>query len=995
MELRILGRVRLLGREPVPLGATKVRGLLGYLSFKANEFVHVDRIAEALWDGDGDAPADTGKVLQTYVSRLRRVLHAAGSSIRLTYEHRAYRLAIDPSIVDYHRFLAMVRGAQRVRGAGDHRTAADMLDAALALWDGLFLADLDTHGVRRLRDALTSRDLVPAHCALFDTRLSLGDHEAVLVGLLPLLSDHPTDERLASRWIRALAAAGRADEVPDFFRDFAGRLRADMAAPPSAELVRAAKDAMTHRPAPAFVPRRPGPPRVTPYFTGRESLLEQLDTLLTDHAVDVVALDGPPGIGKTALVRHWARLHAAEFPDGVLHADLAGYSDAPIVDPHAVMAMFLAELGVSPTSVPDAAVERAAQLRDLLSTRAVLVILDNARDSGHVRPLLEATSPCPALITSRQRLTGITYRDGVQLLSVPVLPAGDATALLAQRVDARAAADPAAFARLVELCRGLPLALRIVGEHVTMRPAVPLAELADELGHLKRLLDAGSHGDDHTTTLRSTFSLSYRALRPPVRRLFRLLGLHPGSRFSVDAANALAGADDVEPVLDALVGAHLVAQEGAGRYSIHDLLHVYAAQTARDEPDPDRTRATRRLFDWYLSSARRARMCLSADDQDLPELPPADPVDALAFADCDEALHWLVTERANLVACAYRAAELGYHEHVWRLSVCLHVFKKSEESRDLLDIHELGIRSARLVDNTAAVGGCLNNKGAVYARLNEVTDACRCFEAAYQEFAAAGDEKGLAAAMHNLWFLRLKQGQAAESITWLNKALAMNSRGGVESAVATGHRCLGDAHLMLGRVDEARSHYRLSLYSSQKSNDLAGQANSLSRLARLDLAENRLPEAVTNGEAALSIFDRVGVDQEGTAAALLLLATAHSRTGNHTNAITRAAEAVHRSHEIGDRSGQVDALILLGHAQSAAGAPADAADTWTAAGELVPLDRPARRSDSWPAGRRPGPPRGGRDGRRARDCGGHELSLSSTVDHVVPVFGVTTTQWDE
>src|SRR4051794_18830015 len=115
VELRILGRVSLLMQEQeIDLGATKVRGLLGYLSFKANELVHVDRIAEALWDDD--MPADPGKALQTYVSRLRRVLKAAGCPLELTNAHRSYRLDVDPSTVDYHRFRAMLHAGQRARG---------------------------------------------------------------------------------------------------------------------------------------------------------------------------------------------------------------------------------------------------------------------------------------------------------------------------------------------------------------------------------------------------------------------------------------------------------------------------------------------------------------------------------------------------------------------------------------------------------------------------------------------------------------------------------------------------------------------------------------------------------------------------------------------------------------------------------------------------------------------------------------------------------------
>jgi tetratricopeptide (TPR) repeat protein len=636
-----------------------------------------------------------------------------------------------------------------------------------------------------------------------------------------------------------------------------------------------------------------------------------------------VALDGPPGIGKTALVRHWAHLRLPWFPDGVLYMDLGGYSDAPMVEPHAVMAVFLAELGVSP--IPETTGERAALLRGLLSSRSALVVFDNARDSDHVRPLLEATSPCPALVTSRQRLSGITYWGGVPL-SIPALPPDEATALLAKRIGPRSLGDEAAFARLVELCRGLPLALRMVGEHVAMRPLAPIGDLAAELA--ERLLDAGSHGDTHTTTLRCAFSLSYRALRAAEQRLFRLLGLHPGTRFSVHAVRALAGGE-VDHLLDALVGAHLVTQEGAGRYSIHDLLHVYATDTAHEDEE-DCARATRRLFDWYLRAAQHARSHLVSSQQ-VPVLTSAEPVEEMAFAGNDEALRWFVTERPNLVACTYRAAQLGHHEHVWRLAACLSVLSRREDPRDLLEIHELGRRSAQLVGNTAAAGGCLNNKGVIYVQLGDEENARRCFELAYEAFTAAGDERGLAVFTHNNGSMRLQLGQPVEAIEWFTRSLAMHSRVSGERHVANSHRGLGDAYLMLDRFAEARSHYRQSLYISQKITDRAGQATSLSRLAKLAVDENRLSEAVSYGEAALDMFDRVQLDENGTATALFVLATAHLRLGAPEAAIPLAREAVRRHQEIRNVSGQIDGLLLLGRAQAAVGDDAAAASTWATA----------------------------------------------------------------
>ena len=192
MELTILGPVRLLMSEPIDVGATKVRGLLGYLCYKANEPVHVDRIAEALWDGD--TPADTGKALQTYASRLRRVLRAANCPAVLTNEHRPTGSTSTSPLSTTTASSPSSETATEPEATATKKRRRSYFAAALVLWSGPFLADLDTPWARRTRDTLTTRDLMPAQCALFDTRLSLGDHDFVLVDA-PAAPVRPPDRR--------------------------------------------------------------------------------------------------------------------------------------------------------------------------------------------------------------------------------------------------------------------------------------------------------------------------------------------------------------------------------------------------------------------------------------------------------------------------------------------------------------------------------------------------------------------------------------------------------------------------------------------------------------------------------------------------------------------------------------------------------------------------------------------------------------------------------
>src|SRR6185437_14903204 len=417
---------------------------------------------------------------------------------------------------------------------------------------------------------------------------------------------------------------------------------------------------------PATRPGTPVPaqlPSAVPAFAGRLAELARLDALLppagaaassAPPAAVITAVSGTAGVGKTALAVHWAHRVAARFPDGQLYVNLRGFDPAgQALEPGAAMQGFLAALGVPADGIPAGLPAQAGLYRSLLAGRRVLVVLDNARDVEQVRPLLPGSPGCMALVTSRDRLTGLVATDGAFPLTLDLLPAADARDLLAQRLGpGRVASEPAAVADIVAGCARLPLALTIAAARAATHPTFPLAVLATELREATHALDP-FQGGDLATDVRAVFSWSYRALSPGAARLFRLLGLHPGPDIGLAAAASLAaaGPDRVRVPLAELTRAHLLAEHAPGRYAFHDLLRSYAAEQALAHDGQEaRDAAVHRVLDHYLHTAGRAAMLLEPHSPPLTLIPAQPGVTLGEPATAEDALAWFTAEHAALLA---------------------------------------------------------------------------------------------------------------------------------------------------------------------------------------------------------------------------------------------------------------------------------------------------------------------------------------------------------
>ena len=127
MDIGVLGPVEAsAGGKPVFVGAGKPRALLALLALNAGATISTDRLVGGLW-GD-EPPATAAKMVQLYVSQLRKALANGGDGAEIVTRGRGYELRLGDGELDARRFEKLV--------------AAGAARDALSLWRGAALADV-------------------------------------------------------------------------------------------------------------------------------------------------------------------------------------------------------------------------------------------------------------------------------------------------------------------------------------------------------------------------------------------------------------------------------------------------------------------------------------------------------------------------------------------------------------------------------------------------------------------------------------------------------------------------------------------------------------------------------------------------------------------------------------------------------------------------------------------------------------------------------------
>jgi tetratricopeptide (TPR) repeat protein/transcriptional regulator with XRE-family HTH domain len=654
-------------------------------------------------------------------------------------------------------------------------------------------------------------------------------------------------------------------------------------------------------------------------FTGREAEFAQLLTKVDiNTVVSIHAIGGMAGVGKTAFAVHAAHKLAPGFPDGQIFVPLHGHTPGrePVNPAHALASLLLTA-GVETSAISGDQEALSRFWRDKLAGRRLLVVLDDAVDSEHVRPFLPGSAGCLVLITSRRHLTAL---EDAQSISLDTMQPDDAAQLvvrLADREDINA--DHPAIAGIARLCGYLPLALGMLARQLHHHPTWTAAGLAAELAAAKDRLELMRA---ENLSVSAALDLSYADLTESQRRLFRRLGLLPGTDIDTFAAAALDGTSlaVARRHLEDLYDHYLISEFSSSRYRMHDLTQEHARALAAADSADERATAVDRLLDYYQHTANLAEARLAR--QTRPGPGPATWPESVATPDLNDpsqALAWARADRASLLACLEHTNRTGQQARVVAFTAALAgLLRRDGPWTDAISCHTAAVRAARDLSDRLGEANALSDLGDVRRLTGDYADAAQVLEQALGIYRDLGDRLGEANALSDLGAVRRVTDDNLGAAQLLEQALGIYRDLGNQNGQARALNYLGIVHWLAGAFPAAAQALEQALGICRDLGDKLGQVNTLSDLGSVRRLMGDYPDAAQALEEALDICRELD-DRYSEANALNELGVVRRLMGRYTEATRTHEQALGIYRDLGNRHGEANAFKSLGNVQRLTG----------------------------------------------------------------------------
>ena len=838
VEIRVLGPIEVGGAtDAVPLTAEKQRRLLAALVARAGEACSTDGLIDAVWGSSPPASAD--KLLQVYVSQLRRLLHP----VSIRRRGASYTLELNGNFVDTVRFECLLSEGQAALDARNPALALSLLRRGLALWRGPAYGEFGYEEFARGEAERLEELRLAALEARFEAELALGRHADLVPELCALAAEHPLREPLQAQAMLALYRSGRQSEALDIYRTLHTRLREELGLEPSIELRDLHRRILQHHPeletaqtthAAHTLPASPN------RLIGRERELKELDALIRSQDVRMLVLTGAGGSGKTQLALEAARNASSSFANGAAVVALAPLRDPARVLPAISDAIGIPQVGTDFESV-------AAVLRP----RELLLVLDNAEHLGEAGPifvdLLAQVPRLKLLVTSRV----VLHLSGEHVYPVEPLREETAVALFLERArqaDPRFRPTTADAKTIDQICATvdrLPLAIELAAARVrTLTPTELLGRLEPRLP----LLTGGPRDlPARQQTLRATLAWSLELLQEEERRDLYRLSVFVGG-WTLEAAEAVC--DTPLERLSSLLDHNLVRRQLSGdplRYSMLETVREFAAEAHDRSTEAATTK--RRFAEHMISIAESANLASDSEGEQSYDLATAEQDNARA------ALAWTI--------------QSGQIELGLKLALALDNFWTTHDPRegarwfDSLLVRGVDLPPRLRMQALRGYGGSLMFSDEERARTLQ--------EEALALARELGDESATASLLLPLAELALGRGDTPEARRFADEIIVLNNRVGSPRREAQALALLAGLARHDGDLDRATGLLEQSLELAREEGFHWWEMMMLLDLASLERARSRLAHAEARALDALAVAREIG-DTIGTTAALANLA---------------------------------------------------------------------------------------------------------------------------
>lgn len=611
----------------------------------------------------------------------------------------------------------------------------------------------------------------------------------------------------------------------------------------------------------------------------------------------VIVLAGGPGVGKSAIGRHWATAHRGEFEGGVLYAALDDFRRSDGAAVSEVLGHFLRGLGVPEDRLANGLAERVDMFRARTTSSRILVVLDDVHFPAEVVPLTPAGAGGVMIVTSHHAPREL-LADGARVVEVQPLDATHARLVLREMLEkkSRLSDEPDAVGELIELCCGLPVALGICAGRLAGRSRLTVRQLVDDIRNGNAVLRRLSHpGGQRQTSVQACFDSCYAHLWGVNARVYRIIGLHPGLAFRADAIEAAAGPGvDIPAVLDDLADAHVIDDLAAGRFGMHQLLHEHARSAASKDLTVEEVESiVSRTVDHYLRMCQLLDRALVADRWRLAEQPS--PEDVPDFRTRPAAFGWFESERATIVAAMRTAVDQDRPDVVWRFGEALWpAYDYHHHLDEAVAVFTMAQQAARRVGRTDAQARLQAQVARALVERGELVPAERMMREAVDLAASTGNDMLRASVTEGLGWVQLHAGEYAAASARFVEARGIFLGIGRGRGVALQDYLLGQAYMGQGLLPRATAHLEAALANPALVDDALMRTRIRLRLGVVRVRDGRVDEGRQLLDDVIGTARTLAASEVEVAA---LMAAADAAAGSDDRAaqrryLVRAAEVL-------------------------------------------------------------------------------------------------------